>query len=320
MINVFMNSFGTAFQALLQVLLVSVAGGILIRKKVITQEHLKSLSTVVVRVLLPCMTFSNIVRNFNPAQFKIWPLVPLVAILTIGLGLLAALALFWPNLKPKKHLFAIASLQNAGYLILPLGKTLYPEQFDKFAMYCFLYILGMSPLLWSLGKYLISSAEDEKMSFKGLLTPPLIACIGGIVIVLVKIQFLIPNIILDSSDLIGSATVPIATFVLGAVLGSISFNIKSHVWDAAKTLFVRLIFVPICTIAVLMFTGLNNDYPLLCSLFVLQSSSSPATGLILQVKHYGGNEQEVGSILMLSYVACMFTIPLWLAVWATLIN
>jgi predicted permease len=320
MLDVFITSFGTTFQALLQILLVSIAGGILIRKKVITQEHLKSLSTVVVRVLLPCMTFSNIVRNFNPAQFKIWPLVPLVAILTIGLGLLAAITLFWPNLKMNKHHFATASLQNAGYLILPLGKILYPKQFDEFAMYCFLYILGMSPLLWSLGKYLVSSGEDEKISFRGLLTPPLVACIGAIVIVLVRIQFLIPKIVLDSSDLIGSATVPIATFVLGAVLGSISFNIKSHVLDAAKVLFVRLIFVPICTIAVLMLTGLHHTSPLLCSLFVLQSSSSPATGLILQVKHYGGNEQEVGSILMLSYIACIFTIPLWLAVWTMLIG
>jgi hypothetical protein len=320
MINVFLNSFNATFQALLQILLVSVAGGVLIRKKVITQEHLKSLSAVVVRVLLPCMTFSNIVRNFNPSQFKFWPLVPLVAILTIVLGLLAAMALFWPNLKSNKHHFATASLQNAGYLILPLGKILYPKQFDEFAMYCFLYILGMSPLLWSLGKYLVSSGEDEKISFKGLLTPPLIACIGAIIIVLAKLQFIFPNIVIDSAELIGSATVPIATFVLGAVLGIVSFNIKSHIWDAAKVLFVRLVFVPICTIAVLLLTGLHHNYPLLCDLFVLQSSSSPATGLILQIKHYGGNEDEVGSILILSYIACMFTIPLWLAIWTMLIK
>jgi predicted permease len=59
-------------------------------------------------------------------------------------------------------------------------------------------------------------------------------------------------------------------------------------------------------------------YPLLCSLFVLQSSSSPATSLIILVKHYGGDEEELGSILFLSYIACIITIPFWLAVWTAI--
>ena len=162
MIDIFIGSFGTTFKAIFEILLISLAAGILIRKNILTQEHLKALSAIGIRVLLPCLIFSNIIKNFDPHQLKFWPLIPLAAILMVGFGLLVSALLFWPNLKDKKYLLAPAALQNGGYLILPLGKMLYPQQFDEFAMYCFLYLLGLSPLLWSLGKYLVSPDRRRK--------------------------------------------------------------------------------------------------------------------------------------------------------------
>lgn len=315
MISIFTNSFGTTFQAVFQILLIALAAGILIRKNILTQDQLKAISAMGVRILLPCLIFTNIIINFEPSKLKIWPLIPISAVVTVGFGLVFAAALFWPNIGEKKYLFAPAALQNAGYLILPLGQFLYPDQFNEFAMYCFLYILGISPLLWSLGKYLVSSLPGEKLTIGELFTPPFIANIAAILIVLLKLKSYIPAVFINSAGLLGSAAVPVATFVLGAVLGSISFNIKSYVADVVKVLAIRLVLVPVVTIIILLLAGLNKDFPLLCNLLVLQSSSSPATSLIIQVKHYGGKEQQLGSILLLSYIACVVTIPFWLAVW-----
>ena len=318
MINIFIGSFGTTFKAIFEILLISLAAGILIRKNILTQEHLKALSTIGIRVLLPCLIFSNIIKNFDPHQLKFWPLIPLAAILMVGFGLLVSALLFWPNLKDKKYLLAPAALQNGGYLILPLGKMLYPQQFDEFAMYCFLYLLGLSPLLWSLGKYLVSPTEGEKPTLRELFSPPFYANIISILIVLLHLRFIVPSVILEPVDLVGTAAVPVATFVLGAVLGSIPLNIKAYFVNAIKVLSVRLIVVPLATIIILRLMNIHTAYPLLCSLLVLQSSSSPATSLIILVKHYGGQEEELGTILFLSYIACIITIPLWLAVWTAI--
>ena len=43
-----------------------------------------------------------------------------------------------------------------------------------------------------------------------------------------------------------------------------------------------------------------------------------AVGLILQVRTYGGDGREVGSIMVLSYAACTLTLPVWVAVWSVL--
>ena len=43
-------------------------------------------------------------------------------------------------------------------LVLPVGLAIFPEQFDRFALYCFLFILGFNAVLWSVGKALVRMA------------------------------------------------------------------------------------------------------------------------------------------------------------------
>jgi predicted permease len=319
MIDIFINSFGTTFQAILPILLIAAVAGFLIRKNILTQEQLKALSAICIQVLLPCLIFSNIIKNFDPHQLRYWLLIPLAAFLMVGFALAISSILFRPNLRAKKHFLAPAAIQNAAYIILPLGKMLYPQKFDEFAMYCFLYVLGLNLILWSVGKYLVSSKEDENPSIRQLLNPPFFANIIAVSVVLLGLKRFMPTVVLNSAELVGSATVPVATFLLGAILGSISFNIKSHFADAGKVMLVKLILLPLAVIIVLSLTNLHTAWPLLCSLLVLQSSSPPATAIIIMAKHYDEKEQQLGSILFLSYVACIITIPFWLAVWSAII-
>jgi len=318
MTEIFTNSFIVTFKAMLQLLLIAAAAGLLMRKKVITNEYLKALSAITVLVLLPCLTFSNIIKNFQPSQLKIWPLIPLIAVSTIVFGLLASAVLFYRDLPAKKNLLAASALQNAGYLILPLGKMLYPDKFDEFALYCFIYLLGLSPVLWSVGKYLVSFDESEKFEPGRLFSPPFFANILAIFFVFTHLRSFIPSLVIDSVGLLGSATVPVATFVLGAVLGSIRLNIRPYLSDALKVILVKLILMPLVTIIVLRLTHFYTSHPLLCNLLVLQAAVAPAMALIIQVKHYGGDEEKLGSILFLSYLLCIITIPFWLAVWTAI--
>jgi hypothetical protein len=36
---------------------------------------------------------------------------------------------------------------------------------------------------------------------------------------------------------------------------------------------------------------------------------------VLQVRVYGGNEQRVGTVMFLSYIACTIALPAWVAIW-----
>ena len=71
---------------------------------------------------------------------------------------------------------AMAGMQNGLFIVLPIGRLLFAEQFDQFALYCFLLVMGLTPLMWSLGKVMLASSRTYGgFHVKDLMTPPLVA-------------------------------------------------------------------------------------------------------------------------------------------------
>ena len=166
MTAVFYSSFISVFIALAKIFFVALIAGLLIRKKILPQSFIQILSRLTVNVLLPCLIFSNILQHFEPWQLSFWWVIPLISVAMIGIGVGAAAIFFAGELPEKKNMLPLAGMQNAGYLVLPLGKILYPEQFDEFSLYCFLYILGMTPILWSVGKVLTTKGSNSSLNLR----------------------------------------------------------------------------------------------------------------------------------------------------------
>lgn len=314
--------FQDSFFSVLQIFLAVLIGGAVVRLRLITQEHIKGLSVATVEVFLPCLMFSNITRHFNPGEMEYWWVIPLsgVAMALFGLGMGALV--FCRSFRENRNMIALAGLHNAGYLVLPIGKALYPDRFDgEFSVMCFLFIMGFSPLLWSIGKALSTSTNDgprEKWNWRGLVTPPLVATLLAIVLVMVGIARRIPETALMPISLLGEAAVPVATFILGASLGGVSLRFQHHMWDISRALAVKLFLLPLVAVAILYALGMHNSTSLMGPMLVLQAASAPATALILQIRRYGGHEDKVGAGLLVAYLLCMFTIPFWYATWETL--
>jgi len=318
--NLFFAGFYGMFDALARVFIVIIVAGLLVRKKIITQEQITALSKVTVLVFLPALVFSNTTQHFNPKDLPYWWILPIVGIVMSLIGFIFAAGVFAIDFKKNKNLTAIASMQNAGYLVLPIGQVIYPEHFNEFAVITFLFILGYNPILWTLGKYLSTSSETSiKFQTKDLITPPAIANILSLLIVILGFQNIFPNFFIDSVSLVGEAAVPVATFVLGATLGTVSLKKFPKVWNIIRVTFVKYILLPIVTIAILYWLKIADTNPLLADFFVIQAAAAPATGLILQVRTYGGEVQKVAEMMMLMYMVCLIALPFWIAIWHVLV-
>ena len=304
--------------AVLDIFLVILVAGLLVRRRLISQSHITGLSTVTVVVFLPCLIFSNVIKSLDPGALPYWWVIPLVAAAMPAVGL--ALATLLLELPAKKNVLPLASMQNAGYLVLPVGLKLFPDQFDTFALYCFLFILGFNPVLWSVGKLLSTAGQDSQNGWKGLVTPPLLANLAAIACVLSGAASLIPDTVLNAVELLGRAAVPVATFILGAVLGSITLRIRPHLGDALRTLTIKLLLLPLITILIVLAIDLQASNQLLAKFFVIEAAAAPAAGIILMVRSYGGDEQKIGSLMLLSYIVCTLTLPFWVAVWEVLVS
>ncbi len=318
--DIFISGFFGMAEALARVFIVILIAGILVRKKVISQGQINALSKVTVLVFLPALVFANTIEHFDPEVLPYWWILPILGIVMSTVGYLFASGVFAIDYKKQKNLVAISSMQNAGYLVLPIGQVLYPDHFGEFALITFLFILGYNPLLWTLGKYLITSSEEKiKFKYKDLITPPAVANVISLLIVLLNIQNIFPVFIIDSVGLVGDAAVPVATFVLGATLGTVSLKRFPKLWNIIRVIIVKYVLLPVSTIGILLWFNVGETHPLLADFFIIQAAAAPATGLILQVRTYGGDVQKVAGMMMLTYIACLFALPFWIAIWHTLV-
>lgn len=328
MLESFVLTFGTTFLSMLKILFIILIAGGCVRKNIITQDHLAGLSTATVDVFLPCLIFTNILFGLNPQEFDIWWVIPIAALVMTAVGFVLVALLFFRELPAKMNMLPIGFIHNSGYLVLPIGAVLYKDQFELFSVYVFLFILGQNPVMWSVGKYMSTADPAAKGSWKDLVTPPLISILLSLVMVFTGVRdlvilpenemhFLIKlvNGLLDAMKLLGEATVPVALFVLGGMLGGISFKIRPYVWDTIRVLIVKLLLVPLVTILALHYFKVGDSHSLMAVFLVIQGAAAPATAIMLQIKRYGGDEQKVGSILLVSYGLCMVTLPVWVAVW-----
>ncbi|MCK5908130.1 MAG: hypothetical protein KAG37_11080, partial [Flavobacteriales bacterium] len=69
----------------------------------------------------------------------------------------------------------------------------------------------------------------------------------------------------------------------------------------------------------LFYFNIGESHPLLADFFVIQAAAAPATGLIIQVRAYGGNVQNVAGMMIVTYIVCLIAMPFWIAIWHTII-
>ncbi|MHC4883635.1 MAG: AEC family transporter [Planctomycetota bacterium] len=315
MLEIFQTAFVGSLIAIIKVFLVIGVAGLLVRRRVILPEHIRGLTVATVNVFLPCLIYSKITGKFDPSALPFWWMLPLASMAMIGSGVGLGYLFFWRERTTKKDFIALSSFHNAGYLVLPLGKILFPDQWDEFALYCFLFILGVSPLLWSVGKVLISSGDAaEKGNWRQMITPPLIANLLALFMVFTELRGAVPGIVTESITILAQACVPVALFVLGATVGAISLRTWPDRGDIARVLVVKFLCIPLLVLGAVHLLGLSASIPLLAAMLLLHSSSPPAAGLVLQVKKYGGDESRVGCMMVITYLTAMLTLPFWQAV------
>jgi len=315
MTSPFLISAGASLHAILKVAVIILFAGFLVRQKFIEKSVVDGLSGFTIRVLAPCLIFSSILTRFDPASTPMWWVMPLAGAAMNLAGFLGGAALFGLRTTAAREMVALCSIHNAIFLVLPIGQALFPDRFSEFAMTLFLYAIGTSILTWSLGKYLIAPTGEQGFHASDLLTPPLIVTLAGVALILAGGRDLIPDLVVDGADLLGQATVPVATFILGATLGSIRLTVLPSLNELTRFTAVKFLFLPLVTMGAVALGGFGGPEALSDDLLIIEAASAPATALILMARTYGGNLDRIGAVILISYGLCPVFLPLWLGAW-----
>lgn len=202
------------------------------------------------------------------------------------------------------------------------------------------------PLLPSSDNSLISPVNEQKtklarvqlwlttalqnMNLKALLAPSIVGAVIGVIVGMVSpIRKLMVgdnaplHIIEDSTYLLGEATIPTVTLILGANLlqGLKKADIKYRIVFGIA--FVRYVLLPpigILIIGAVLRSGILKANPLLHFVLLIEYAVPPSMNIGTMCQHFGSGHSAFSVILLWTYGLAAFTLTFWSTVFLWIVT
>lgn len=290
------------------------AGFLLVRLKVLKADMGKAISALLLYALVPCAVLKAFqVENTPQVQSQLF--------LAFGAAIVSQVLLLLPSSLIRKtlhtdtveHMSIIYS--NAGNIIIPLIIGALGEQY---VIYTVAYISVQLVFLWT---HCRAAMEGRGMPHgkqallntakQVLLTPSILAILLGLVLFFTGVR--LPGPVNDGVDMMGSMIGPASMVITGMLLGGMTMKkVLSYrrVWLIAG---MRLVIVPLLTLAVLAFGGrlLDSGEARRVLFIVFLATSSPAASTVTNMSQlYDRDADYAGVINVVTTLLCIITMPL----------
>ena len=276
------------------------------KKGVISERFLPDLAKLITKVLLPVlifyMTYMGTTRDAFVAGM---PVLAFSVAFYLGLTVvLFALAKLMRLQGDCDKVFVFCFLfGNTGFVGTPLLAAIYPE---SGLLYMALFSIVDQALFWTFGIYL-ATARDRVVSFslRSVVTPNTVALTLALVFALAGAP--VPQLALDTLDVIGSATTALCMMYLGAMLCYSQWAQALKCKELYVGIAVKMVLLPIIAGHALMMFGLSED--MMVSLVII--ASLPVMTVVPMIARAHGNEGDYAAgITVVTLVASVLTIPL----------
>ncbi|GEM_PF-979747 len=334
--------FIPVFYTLLQLLFLMALGFYLARYRGWDRQFFKPLSRFIVKIALPLYFFVRVSRT-DIVDVKRGMLLPLVALILTLLGILISSLIFSFIKIPKtdkRAAIGLSSFGNSGYIpitlieIFPLTLPLVTELFNVQVsiLYVGTYLLAQSPLLWSVGNFLVSGS-GERIKPRDFISAPLLGILAGLLVVVFNIQgpLFNPRLpflhIYRALERLSQVTLPMIMLSLGSMIANLSHfegkSLSKKGRELARTALtisgIRFVIFPaIFLIAYFTFLRQYMRDPVMLWVIFLEMHIPPATNLSVMAQQAGVNEDSVSFSLLFTYLAYLILLPLYLMVFLNL--
>ncbi len=328
--------FYYAAQSIGAILLAAMAGAMIVRYKLIKAESLEMLSRLAFYLTLPCLLFVKVSASVHASQIgELW-IFPATCVVYIGSGLVVGklmVKLFRPKPEMAAAVITTVTFSNAGYIPIPLltavvyifpifASTRNQAASDVISLIS-MFLLGFSPLLWTIGFPLISGVKAREFKLKNLVPPPVIAILCGLIVGLIpplKHQIVDSGGILNgayrAAAILAEATIPCALLILGGRLSNGPPKAAVNKRTIFAVILAKLIVFPILAIFYAGFLLKMHLIPaslLFVLILVVEAGSPPANNLVVMASLANRKIQDgLVSILFWCYLAAIPTLTIFI--------
>lgn len=295
-------------QQMLTLAVIAIIGVILAKVSILTADVRKKLSSMLIYVIAPLYVIKSFQLEYSDEILETMGIVAAIAffIILLGLGLGR---LLWKNKDTKKAqvLTHASGFMNCAFIGFPIINSIYGE---IGILYASVYVLAFQIFLWTLG-VMIFSGKTGKW-YKSFLQPGIIGVIIGLILFVFQIK--LPVFLYNSFDMVGSMTPPLAMLIIGAFLSEIDIIHSLKDFPTYVVAFFRLIFAPALVLGILMLLGFRPADGVFFGAAVILAGMPSATNTVLFATTYDANAKYSASVVAISTMISIVTIPLWLYV------
>ena len=293
-------------QKIVSLFLIMFLGYLLVRCRLVKSSDSRVISVLSLYLIIPCTIISAFEVDFSPEVRQNLLLAVAAAVLTQGLLVLLSMLLSRVMKLDAVEKLSLA-FSNAGNLIIPLVMAvLGPE----WVIYTSAYISVQLVLLWSYGKAVLCGEKKPDVK-KIVCNVNMIAILAGLVLLVSGLR--LPALLQDTVDSLGAMLGPSAMLVTGMLIAGMDLKKAFRNPRLWRVVLFRLVLLPLCTLAVLKFSGLTALVPegrqLL--LITLLATITPSASTITQMAQvYGRDADYAGAVNVASTLGCIITMPI----------
>ncbi len=196
------------------------------RKGIVSREGQKSITDLVINVVLPCNIVTSFVQEMPDSALRDCVTIFLISVGAELLCMLYARAAYRNVDENKKKCLTYGILvSNAGFLGNPVAEGVFGSMGLMLAS---VYLIPVRVVMWSKGIAIFSGESDRRQTLRKVATHPcVIACVVGIVIMLADLLAgvsIVPAWIFDMLQTVGRCNTGLSMMVIGMILSDIDVS------------------------------------------------------------------------------------------------
>ena len=277
--------------------------GVIARKRnIITEQGRKSLSNLVIHIILPC----NIINSFRIERamsiLQQCGLVLAVAFVAQLFYLILSKCVFYGFPHNQKVVLQYATIcSNAGFMGNPVVEAVYGAQG---LLYASVALIPLRIAMWSAGLSLFTSTDRKNVVKKLIVHPCMIAVYIGFVLMFSQAE--LPAFLSNTLKSVGGCNTAVSMIVIGAILAEIDVKLIINPKLFYYSLW-RLILIPCMVFGAL---SLFHVDALVTGVTVLLAAMPAGSTTAMLADTYGADSAFASACVFVSTVLSIITLPL----------
>ena len=307
------QSFLTIGQLVLILFLIIGTGFFLGKKNFITDAGNKTLSNVVMYVVVPCMLITSFQREFDIEDLKKFAICfgLSVGIHLFSIGISFLVVRDKDKYKEKVFRFVVIFC-NCGFMAYPLEQALFGNSGIFFGS---AFVSAFYLFAWTIGIYMVSGDKSKLSLKKAVLNPGVMGVIIALLLYVLKIS--LPEILYTPMSYLAALNTPVPMLIIGYQLSKADIKgvfKEKKLWLTAA---LRLVVIPLIVLGLCFILKLDS---MISIIIIIAASTPPATIISLFCAMLDKESSLSSSLVSVETLMSVVTMPVIIGLTNAIMN